>query len=165
MRTFVAVELPDEVRTALAAIQSELAAHAGMLKLVDPHLMHVTVRFLGDVEPARLPHLGEGVRAACRLMPPFTLRLGQVGAFPQRGTPRVVWVGLRQDDGYAGLQALFEGLETPWRRRASAGRRERFRRISPSPGCVIRYRRTMGGRLQRWCAGWLLANPFMLASM
>jgi len=56
--------------------------------------MHLTLRFLGDVDPEIVPAITAQLADAARKSGRFTLTLGAVGAFPSLRQPRVLWVGL-----------------------------------------------------------------------
>jgi RNA 2',3'-cyclic 3'-phosphodiesterase len=104
MRLFVAVEAPDAWREAAAAVQRALPAevreHA---RLVDLANMHVTLRFIGEVEEADVPALESALAEA---LPPVEveLTLGSVGTFGQPARTSVVWLGVAGD--LEGLSAL-----------------------------------------------------------
>lgn len=94
IRTFVAIELPSGLR---GAIDSALAPHKREnreLRWVPPDNLHLTVKFLGNVDQARVDELVRAVARACELHPAFDLSLRGWGAFPPRGTPRVLWLGV-----------------------------------------------------------------------
>ncbi len=112
VHVFVAVEIPAEVRAHLARLQVAFRRHGRVVKLVDPNLMHLTLRFLGNVPAHQLEAIEQTIRDSARDVSPFTLTLSQLGTFPGRGRPpRVVWVGLAADDGYDALQRVFRRLE------------------------------------------------------
>jgi RNA 2',3'-cyclic 3'-phosphodiesterase len=103
LRTFIAVELSDEVKTALGEIQAGLRARLGRagvdrgVRWVDPAGVHLTLKFLGAT-PAELVaeisrRLGEALAGQAR----FEVALGETGAFPNARAPRVLWVGLTGD--------------------------------------------------------------------
>lgn len=109
MRLFFAIEMPPEVRAELAALVERLRPRAEGVRWVRPEGIHLTLRFLGEVGPERL----EPIVAAGRAVPAGEaprLRLGDLGAFPGRGRPRVIWVGL--EEAGAALDRLREGLES-----------------------------------------------------
>ena len=108
VRTFVAIELPDEARAYLAALQADLAWAGADVRWVRPDRMHLTLVFLGNVAMERLAALEEAVGGACAGGREMTLRLSGVGRFPPRGRPRVVWAGIEEPTG--ALPALQERL-------------------------------------------------------
>ena len=97
LRLFIACELPAEVQAALGRLQDDLRrAGAGRLRWVRPQGIHITLKFLGDVEEARV---GELRAALSQAIEPFELRLsasGELGGFGGARL-RVVWVGLAGD--------------------------------------------------------------------
>ena len=98
IRLFVACELPDEIVNALGQLQDGLGrAGAEQLRWVRPEGIHLTLKFLGEVEVALVDDVITSLSACIR---PFALRLSasQLGAFGGRRL-RVVWVGL---DGQTG---------------------------------------------------------------
>jgi RNA 2',3'-cyclic 3'-phosphodiesterase len=64
------------------------------LRWARPEQLHLTLQFLGDIDPDVLPEAGAWLAQACRLHQPFTLSLAGLGFFPNPRRPRVLWVGL-----------------------------------------------------------------------
>ena len=116
LRLFVAVELPDEWKHALAREATALdQAAPGFGRWVDPSLMHLTLVFLGGQDPALLPTIRNAVDAAATATRPFSLSLDQTGTFGSRRAIRAVWVGVRDEPPESlGIlrQALVRGLLT-----------------------------------------------------
>jgi 2'-5' RNA ligase len=105
MRLFMAVELDDDARLAVAAEQARVRRRvddAGA-RWVRPELMHLTLVFIGQVDDTRVPAFHAAMSTPVQL-PPFRIQLGGVGVFPERGGPRVLWLGVR--DGAAQAVAL-----------------------------------------------------------
>lgn len=87
-RLFVALPLPDDLRILLSGLNVPSAS----LAWTRPEQLHVTLRFLGDVDEAQVEPLADaldGVKVA-----PFILPLEGVGTFPPRGAPKIIWVGV-----------------------------------------------------------------------
>ncbi|HEX8500974.1 MAG TPA: RNA 2',3'-cyclic phosphodiesterase [Pyrinomonadaceae bacterium] len=111
LRVFCAVELPREVREAAAAHASRLRrdfpdARASWAR---PESLHVTLKFLGEVEPSRVADLSRAAGAAVGGSKPFRLSIEEAGAFPPRGAARVLWLGV--SDASGGLARLQRRLE------------------------------------------------------
>jgi len=105
IRTFLAIELPDEVRAYLAECQACLKGVGANVKWTRPEQIHLTLVFLGNVPVADVPALVEAVRTAVAPFGPAALRATGTGQFPPGGAPRVVWVGVETRSGdLAGLQ-------------------------------------------------------------
>lgn len=111
LRLFVACELPQDAREALARLQAELRAQgAGRLRWVRPEGIHMTLKFLGSVPPDTAERVIGAL--AEKIVSPFTLnlRFDQLGSFGGRMRLRVLWVGLAGDVDE--LAALAETVET-----------------------------------------------------
>lgn len=101
MRLFTAIELGDAVRGKVTAITSALRARVeqtasrARVTWIGEERLHLTVRFIGEVEAP----LAERIISALRLplpLSPFTIGFGRLGAFPARGAPRVIWIGIAE---------------------------------------------------------------------
>ena len=113
-RLFVAVPLPGPALLAVEALVAgvRLAPEPGPGERRDPadvrwvrmDGLHVTLRFLGPTDPARLPDARAAVAAAASGVAPFEVSLAGAGVFPEYGRPRVLWLGLER--GLAALDAL-----------------------------------------------------------
>lgn len=96
IRSFIAVELSDEARAALADLQDHLkrVAPAQTVRWTVPESIHLTLHFLGDVAPETIPKITSLLEQAAAVYPPFTLTLGGLGCFPNSRRPRIVWTGV-----------------------------------------------------------------------
>jgi len=94
MRLFVAVEIGEEARAALAAAVEPLRRRFDRVRWERPEKYHVTVKFLGEAPPPELARVTETVDRASKGVAPFRADLVGLGAFPPRGTARVLWAGL-----------------------------------------------------------------------
>ena len=137
LRLFFAIELDDAAREAAAAVARELRRRPGGdgVRWVRTEALHVTLRFLGNVEAARVPALTESVRREVAPLAAFASRLGAAQLFPTPRRPRVVAIGLSPEEPIARLAAAvergvvgagFEPEERPFRAHLTLGRvRER----------------------------------------
>ena len=112
MRLFFAVPFPDEVRARLAELISELRGRAGDAPVgwVEAPNLHLTLRFLGPVADEVVPALRAAATAVAGKTPAFELVLEGMGTFGGR-TPRVLWVGVRDDSGRQRVGELVSELE------------------------------------------------------
>lgn len=111
IRSFIAIELPQEIKVELARAQDMLRPqeHPGV-KWVEPESIHLTLKFLGNISSGRVPQIEGAVREAARGVPAFHLEIGGLGVFPNTQRPRVAWVALRGEvEKLAGLQ---EGIDS-----------------------------------------------------
>ena len=98
IRSFIAIELPGGLVKQLKEFQAALkspGAHA--VKWVDPGSMHLTLKFLGNVEAKSLPAVKDETGIAVRSSRRFNLVTGRTGFFPDHSKPRVFWLGLEGD--------------------------------------------------------------------
>lgn len=109
MRTFIAVELDKEIKKALSKIQDELKTTRADVKWVEPENIHLTLKFLGEVEENKIPKISQILKDISSQAKPFTIALSGLGAFPGLKYPRVVWIGIAE--GKAELSKLAELIE------------------------------------------------------
>ena len=112
IRSFVAVDLEQQVLEVLRVLQAELARAGADVRWVRPTGMHVTLKFLGAVETARLERVHAALREAVPTQPVTHLRVRGLGAFPSLRRPRVVWAGL-VGDGMVALATCVEQALKP----------------------------------------------------
>jgi RNA 2',3'-cyclic 3'-phosphodiesterase len=109
VRTFIGVEIGDEIRRKAVSLQQQLGRSGAGVKWVSPENLHVSLLFLGEVDDRDLLPVCRAVEEAARREPPFPLRVSGVGAFPTPRRPKVVWAGIT--DGADSLRRLYELLE------------------------------------------------------
>ena len=108
IRSFLAFDIDDQrILRRLAEAQAMLANSGADLKRVKPENIHMTVRFLGDIQPPMVDAIHEEMKQIS--FTPFTVELIGFGAFPKPNYPRVVWAGIRK--GASELKDVFEQLE------------------------------------------------------
>lgn len=126
IRAFLAVELSSEVRSRAAQLIARLRDTTARVKWVEPRHMHLTLKFLGDVDLKQIPELSQRVSAAVAELPPFDVRAVGAGAFPNRDHARTVWIGIRE--GAEDLVTLHDYLD---QQLAPLGFRSEQRRFKP----------------------------------
>jgi 2'-5' RNA ligase len=98
LRLFVAIELPEAVKDELGKLIDALnALNTGGVRCVRSEGVHLTLKFLGNVDSRRVDTLSEALKQAVAGRTAFRLQLGQAGAFPNLHRPRVLWVGIDGD--------------------------------------------------------------------
>ncbi|OGP17339.1 MAG: 2'-5' RNA ligase [Deltaproteobacteria bacterium GWC2_55_46] len=108
MRTFIAIRIPTEVKEALRAVQESLDRGFKSVGWVRPEAVHLTLKFLGEVDDKRLEELGSALQEAASGIPPFSLTVEGVGGFPNQKSPRVIWAGIKENESFAKLQRQVE---------------------------------------------------------
>ena len=112
LRLFFAVELPAEVRSRVARYAEGLRARAPAdvrASWERAEKLHLTLKFIGEVEAERAEGLKIAAASACAGGEPFAVTIAGTGAFPPRGAPRVLWLGVADSGG--GLARLHARLE------------------------------------------------------
>ena len=110
VRTFVAIDLPEEIRERVRKSQAILAQSGGRLALVDPANLHVTLKFLGEVEPGKIGAIIEALRAVRAAPFELTVRCAACNS-PRR--PRVVWCDITDAGESAALARQVDDLLEP----------------------------------------------------
>ncbi len=96
IRTFIAIDIPSEIKQAIAHVQNELRPiHGANVSFPRMEGIHLTLKFLGDVEREQLDQVTEAVRGASTGINRFELITTGVGGFPNLKDPRVLWWGLK----------------------------------------------------------------------
>lgn len=110
-RIFIAIELP-------VAVRRRLIEHIDRLRRPLPHAraswvrkenLHLTLKFLGDIPVTKVEALAQAAQRAAGEVEPFEIVVGGCGAFPPRGQPRVLWIGIKDSAGQ--LELLRTALE------------------------------------------------------
>lgn len=98
IRSFIAIELPEEVKSGLHRLQAELKLpQYAFVKWVTPEGIHLTLKFLGNISPQKVAEITRVMEQASQGVSPFQLQITDVGAFPNMRQPRVLWLGIRGD--------------------------------------------------------------------
>jgi len=108
LRTFIAVEIPQELQQIIYRDTAHLRNRIGALvRWVPSGNMHLTLKFLGSISPANLDILTQMLRAEADSCQPFAMQVGGLGSFPSPKRPRVIYIGLQAP---AELEALQHGI-------------------------------------------------------
>ena len=109
LRLFIALTPPPDAQRALVAAAAPLLDACGAAaRAVPPEAAHLTLRFLGDTAPDRVPALEQGLAGAAAVGAPLTLAVGGAGAFPTLARPSVLWIGFAPN---AALDDLYRRVD------------------------------------------------------
>jgi 2'-5' RNA ligase len=98
IRSFIAIELPEEAKEGLARLKKELERNEHkFVKWVEPGGIHLTLKFLGNIPSKRVTEIIEAIKEAAQGISPFHLEISGLGAFPSLSQARVFWVGIGGD--------------------------------------------------------------------
>ncbi len=109
LRLFVAVKVPDELGKRLADMERRLAATGADVKWVPESNFHLTLKFLGNVDEARVKAVWEALAPAVSRVQAFDVCLAGAGAFPNKRRASVIWAGIRS--GAEQIKALAQRVE------------------------------------------------------
>lgn len=113
VRTFLAVELPAEIRQTIADIQNNLKRSCPFdIRWLKPESIHLTLKFFGNVSREDIIALSRVVAQHSAVLAPRQLAVKKLGVFPSLQRPRVLWIGLSGDT--APLVTLHKKLERGW---------------------------------------------------
>jgi 2'-5' RNA ligase len=112
-RSFFAVELSAEVAAGVRRLQGELTEHAAGVRWIRPEGIHLTLKFLGEIDPDLIEGIVRKAAELVRGLGPFTVGIRGGGGFPSAKNPRVIWIGVEDPSGMLKeLQARVEaGME------------------------------------------------------
>lgn len=109
MRAFIALELAGEIKKELSRLEGELRNTGAGVKWVTPENIHLTLKFLGDIEEERTEGIKKSLDGISSEEKSFEVNLFKLGAFPALDNPRVVWVGI--DKGCAEVEKIAKRIE------------------------------------------------------
>jgi len=98
MRTFIAIELPAEIKDYLSRLQEELKAAQADVKWVEPKNIHLTLKFLGEIDDKKSDKITKIIEDTCVEKNKFQARISSLGAFPKTDSPRIIWVDIDMGD-------------------------------------------------------------------
>jgi RNA 2',3'-cyclic 3'-phosphodiesterase len=117
MRVFIAIDIDDKIRKAIADLQKQIASKVdvkkGDLKWVEPNNIHLTLKFLGEISDELAAEVCQITKMVAREHQKFDLEIGSVGSFGGRSA-KVVWVGVgKGTEESLALQDDLNDLLTP----------------------------------------------------
>jgi RNA 2',3'-cyclic 3'-phosphodiesterase len=107
VRLFAAIEIPADIRAAIADLEKEFRALAPHLKWVRTKNLHLTLKFLGETDPTKLGEVQSGL-ASIHSDQPVTLEFRGLGFFPNAKRPRVFWAGIQSSSNLATIAGAID---------------------------------------------------------
>lgn len=111
MRTFIAIDIGQKVAANIGGLQGDLRGFYGEkrrgVKWVDPDLIHLTLKFLGEVDDDQIVEVCKVVEDVTAGFGYFDVEVEKVGSFGR--PPRVIWIGMRESEGLSRLWADLDG--------------------------------------------------------
>lgn len=94
MRLFIALNIPSDIGSTIERYQKELSLKLPGVKWIPPKNLHITLKFLGEIEEGRLAAIKGAVKLAASEIKDFRMVFAGTGVFPNMIRPRVFWVGV-----------------------------------------------------------------------
>ena len=115
IRCFIALHVPEEIITGISQYIQELKKLTNRVRWVRPAGMHLTLKFLGEIESSRVETVQSRLPKISEAVAPFRMYVSGSGCFPGRNRPRVFWLGLDQGESNSltEIQALLENILEP----------------------------------------------------
>ncbi|MFP4588715.1 MAG: RNA 2',3'-cyclic phosphodiesterase [Candidatus Acetothermia bacterium] len=108
MRTFFCYELPSQVRQEMRESLGRVSSPA-RVKWVNTENIHITVKFLGEINEDQLQEIKEAIEEPLKRHSPFTIEINHLGGFPRLSYPKVIWLG--SDDPPEEIHGIHRDLE------------------------------------------------------
>lgn len=112
IRCFISVNLPDEAKTAMGSFITELKKTGADVKWVVAENIHLTLKFLGNIDESLIPGIAEALSKKLSLYDAFYITIADVGCFPSEKRPRVIWVGIKDSDVLTNMQKDVDAVMT-----------------------------------------------------
>ena len=158
IRSFLAIELPATIQANIGKIEEAAKTTSADVRWVSPGRIHLTLKFFGNIEELKIDSIAAAIRGPVSAAKPFHLNVRGTGAFPNLRSPRIIWIGLVDEEGrLAALQKEvesslekigFEPEDRPFRPHLTLGRVKSSRGKEELARCVEKYREEEIGTFQ-----------------
>lgn len=112
MRTFVAIDLNQKIKNGVSQLIEDLKKQSGVsrgIRWIRPEAMHLTLKFLGEINEEKVAPITDVLKRISEECQPFPLRMKGTGFFPPKSrAPRVIWIGVEEEDKLMRLQSQVE---------------------------------------------------------
>lgn len=139
MRLFIGVWLSEAARGEVVQYINMVKGQISGFKWSAPEQLHFTLKYLGETPEKALNPLTEALQRVTSDLIPFELHLGQLGFFPEKGTPRILWLGLAKGqhelESLAGMvevaciQSGFQAADRPFKPHLTIARAKEGQRV------------------------------------
>jgi 2'-5' RNA ligase len=111
MRLFIAINLPESTKTTIRELVKELRIDNDPVRWITPSNIHLTLKFLGEVDPSLHEQVIGVIEETIPNYPSFELTLSDFGAFPNLRRPRIIWIGTEARNAPTVLNSIYSDLE------------------------------------------------------
>jgi 2'-5' RNA ligase len=109
IRSFIAIEIPDRLKNDVLEIQNRFKAGSADASWTRIDGIHLTLKFLGNVEEKKIEEIKRILEEIARSTQHIKIKIGGVGVFPNQKMPRVIWIGIKNEDG--SLEGLYKRID------------------------------------------------------
>jgi 2'-5' RNA ligase len=109
IRSFIAILLAEEMKRIVGDLIAQLKKFNADIKWVNPHNLHLTLKFLGYVEEEQVQPISDRLREIALRYSVFPFGLSGTGVFPDLKRPRVIWTGVQ---GYEEILKIYKDIES-----------------------------------------------------
>ncbi len=104
MRAFLAAYIDEELKDKITEVQKQLKEADAPVKFVEPHNLHFTFKFFGEIDEEKTEEIIDAVENKVQNYEPFELSINGVGVFPNPRYIRVLWLGVEDSESFSNLQ-------------------------------------------------------------
>lgn len=109
MRTFIAIGIPKNIKDKIGVYEEPLRKERAKISWIKPENIHITLKFLGEVEENKIQEIYEALKKCVSNQKPFDIEVIGTGGFPNLNRPRIIWVGLKK--GSEELKTLAKSID------------------------------------------------------
>ncbi|WP_051920359.1 RNA 2',3'-cyclic phosphodiesterase [Thermodesulfobacterium hydrogeniphilum] len=124
VRAFLAIDLPEELKKKLYELSKIEPPEGLKIKWVERPNFHITLKFFGSISEKLLEKIFKASEKALKEESSFKLVIDKIGYFPEKGNPRVVWIGLKLENDQ--LLNIHKILEKIFKKMKISDRKEKF---------------------------------------
>jgi 2'-5' RNA ligase len=106
MRCFISIDLPEEVKKELAAIQKQIPRENAKILDVNPNILHLTLRFLDEIDDFKVNQIKKILENL--KIKKFKAKISKIGVFPDENFIRVVWTGLEPSEKFREMHEIID---------------------------------------------------------
>ncbi|MEW6002095.1 MAG: RNA 2',3'-cyclic phosphodiesterase [Nitrospirota bacterium] len=113
LRCFIAIEISEPIKKKIGELMGILKRYNGDVKWAEPQNIHITLKFLGKTPDSLVPRISDSLSNIVLSYEPFYIKISDVGVFPSRRHPRVIWVGVKDSEILGKLKMDIEDSMEP----------------------------------------------------
>ena len=109
LRLFISIDTPPKIKSLISRVISKIKETGADVKWEPPEKLHATIKFLGNADEGLVGRIASVLEEICVRQDGIDVRYANLGCFPERGQPRVIWIGI--EDRADALKRLNDSIE------------------------------------------------------